>query len=113
MFQKLDLFPSSGIGKKTPAMLGPLGRCNSSNSECYTPLSEPFRLYLCGILPLFNMDVLSSDWQGQDTHVFMHIPEVEDLQLLLKLFQLNQNSCRSTYNINKYSWDEVQCNLLT
>jgi hypothetical protein len=28
MFQKLDLFPSSGDGKETPTLLGPLGRAN-------------------------------------------------------------------------------------
>jgi hypothetical protein len=32
------------------------------------------------------MDVLSLDWQGQDTHVLVRIPEAEDPQLMLQLF---------------------------
>jgi hypothetical protein len=43
--RKLDLFLSSGEGRETPTLLGPLERAslNPSNSECYTPSSEPFR----------------------------------------------------------------------
>jgi hypothetical protein len=55
-FRKLDLFPSSGQGEKTPSQLGPVERANllifleywtmdkvqkRTNSECYTPSSEP------------------------------------------------------------------------
>jgi hypothetical protein len=73
MFQKLNLFPSSGEGWETPTLLGPLEltsitgqslllKCcalsclleyqmmekvqKPSNPECYTPLSEPFRIYV-------------------------------------------------------------------
>jgi hypothetical protein len=53
MFQKLDLFPSPGEGWQTPTLLDQLERANlshraqnSSNPECYTPSSEPFRIQL-------------------------------------------------------------------
>jgi hypothetical protein len=71
VFRKLDLFPSSGEGEKTPIQLGPLERANLNQSRfrnvvfsslleyrtmekskkpskpvCYTPSSEPFRIYL-------------------------------------------------------------------
>jgi hypothetical protein len=41
------------------------------------------------------------------------IPEVEGLQFLLKLLQLNQNSCRfNCSTTNKCNWDKVQCSIL-
>jgi hypothetical protein len=61
-FRKLNLFPSSGEwGEKTPTQLGPLERANLSRSQkhrtiekvkepsnfmCYTPSSEPCKIYL-------------------------------------------------------------------
>jgi hypothetical protein len=48
--------------------------------------------HLWGALPLFDMDVFSLDWQAQGTiRGLVCVPEVEELQLLLKTFQLNQN----------------------
>jgi hypothetical protein len=55
-FRKPHLFPSSDDGGETPILFGPLQRANRnhrttlkaqkpSNSECYTPSSEPFRIY--------------------------------------------------------------------
>jgi hypothetical protein len=57
----LDLFPSSDEGRETPTLLGPLERANfnhwtiqnvqkSSNSDCYTPSSELFRLKTEGLI---------------------------------------------------------------
>jgi hypothetical protein len=50
-FRILDLFPSSGEVKETPALLCPLERANlnhctkiSSNFECYTPSPERCRI---------------------------------------------------------------------
>jgi hypothetical protein len=56
MYQKLDLFLSSGERWEIPALLGPIERVNlnhwtmdkfqkPSNSECNTLLEEPFSFY--------------------------------------------------------------------
>jgi hypothetical protein len=37
MFRKLDLFPSSGDGKKTPTLLGPLERADLNH---WVPLDD-------------------------------------------------------------------------
>jgi hypothetical protein len=43
------MFPSSGEGRETPTLFGPLERANSnlwtSDSESNTQSSEPFRFY--------------------------------------------------------------------
>jgi hypothetical protein len=74
MFLKLNLFPSSGEGRETPTLLGPLERANlshwmmeefqiSSDSQCYTLSSEPFRVYLhvhsLNIIPLRTRSYLA------------------------------------------------------
>jgi hypothetical protein len=43
-FRKLDLFPSSGQGKKTPTLLGPLER---PNLDHWTGLTDSERLQAC------------------------------------------------------------------
>jgi hypothetical protein len=62
-FRKLDPFPSSGEERETHPLLGPLGRANfyhwtmdkvqkPIDSECYTPSSEPFGIYIINLVLL-------------------------------------------------------------
>jgi hypothetical protein len=50
------MFPSSGEVRDTPTLLGPLKRADTnqvhkpSDSEFYTPSSEPFRSVLSNVL---------------------------------------------------------------
>jgi hypothetical protein len=57
-FRKLNLFTSSGEGRETPTVLGPLERANdyyeSSDSECYHRHNSLDSIFM-GVLLLTNM----------------------------------------------------------
>jgi hypothetical protein len=40
--QKLDLFPSSGEGKETPALMGPLEKANINHSPHLNAVTDQF-----------------------------------------------------------------------
>jgi hypothetical protein len=70
--------PSSGEGRETPTLLGPLERANlthwNSNSVCYTPSSEYFRFYLQQSNVVSFLDPLSNNGTITDERCFLYGP---------------------------------------